>query len=595
MEKRLLLFFAIAFLIITQWPRLFPPPEPAPSPADVTSSQAGPEEAPRTAGTSAEADATSSEGAEKQPAEGSAVGESEGATASATAGPARMAEQEQPVVIETDRYRLELSNRGGRLVSATLRDYLDDDGKPYELVDRRAAEQVGTYPLDVVLESAARTEEIRRALFVVEGDLGKVALSGSESATVTLSFADGKGLEVKKRLELRGDDYALDVTVSVQEHGQEVGKRVVFGPGLGAEVAASRYVSVEKGVVVSRHEVQLFAAKDLEEGVSGIDIEATGVASHYFAALMLPKSAGLYGSRLERRSVPAEIPEPKPGEKKPPPSNKQLDVILASLDAPREAASFQLFLGPKKLELLESLRPGLSRIIEFGSWMRYPALLLRAGLMWLYQVVGNYGWAVILLTLVINLALLPLKHYSFVSMRKMQKLAPQIQRIKEKYKKVKATDPRSQHMNQEIMTLYKDHNVSPVSGCLPMVLMIPFFFAFYRLLMASIELRQAPFIFWIHDLSKYDPYFVLPVLMGMTQLAIQRMTPQTTADPMQAKIMQFMPVMFTFILAWAPSGLVLYWFSNNLVSVGQQVVTNRLLQSQEDDDGDNGKKRKSKK
>lgn len=126
-----------------------------------------------------------------------------------------------------------------------------------------------------------------------------------------------------------------------------------------------------------------------------------------------------------------------------------------------------------------------------------------------------------------------------------------------------------------------------------MLLMIPFFFAFYRLLMASVELRQAPFIFWIHDLSKYDPYFVLPILMGVTQVAIQRMTPQTTADPVQAKIMQFMPIMFTFILAWAPSGLVLYWFSNNLASVAQQVLTNRLLQRHEEEEGSkSGKKTK---
>jgi YidC/Oxa1 family membrane protein insertase len=170
-------------------------------------------------------------------------------------------------------------------------------------------------------------------------------------------------------------------------------------------------------------------------------------------------------------------------------------------------------------------------------------------------------------------------------MRKMQKLAPQIQRIRDRYKKVKPTDPRYQQMNQEIMTLYKEHKVNPVSGCLPMLLMIPFFFAFYRLLMASIELRHAPFLLWIQDLSQFDPYFVLPILMGVSQIAIQRMTPQTTVDPVQAKIMQFMPIMFTFILAKAPAGLVLYWFSNNLVSMVQQVVTNRWLGRTEDGEG----------
>jgi YidC/Oxa1 family membrane protein insertase len=147
-------------------------------------------------------------------------------------------------------------------------------------------------------------------------------------------------------------------------------------------------------------------------------------------------------------------------------------------------------------------------------------------------------------------------------------------------------------MNQEIMGVYKEHKVSPVSGCLPMLLMIPFFFAFYRLLMASIELRQAPFLGWIHDLSQHDPFFVLPILMGVSQLVITRMTPQTSADPVQAKMMQFMPVVFTFILAWAPAGLVLYWFSNNLVSMGQQVATNRFLQHREEGAAEGARKGK---
>jgi YidC/Oxa1 family membrane protein insertase len=222
-------------------------------------------------------------------------------------------------------------------------------------------------------------------------------------------------------------------------------------------------------------------------------------------------------------------------------------------------------------------------------------MLLRAGLIALYERVGNWGWAIVLLTLVINLLLVPLKHYSFVSMRKMQKLAPQIQRIKDRYKKVKPTDPRYQQMNQEIMGLYKEHKVNPVSGCLPMLLMIPFFFAFYRLLMASIELRQAPFLLWIHDLSQFDPYFVLPILMGASQLVIQHMTPQTTVDPVQAKILKLMPIMFTFILAWAPAGLVLYWFSNNIVSMVQQILTNKWLSRGDGEDGQRGAKAEKKK
>ena len=156
----------------------------------------------------------------------------------------------------------------------------------------------------------------------------------------------------------------------------------------------------------------------------------------------------------------------------------------------------------------------------------------------------------------------------------------QIKRVQEKYRSLKPTDPKRKEMNQEMVALYREHNVSPIGGCLPMLLMIPFFFAFYRLLAVSVELRHAPFVFWVQDLSREDPYFILPILMGASQLVMQRMT-TTQVEGIQAKIMMFMPVVFTLILAWAPSGLVLYWFANNLISMGQQAVTIRIMDRRE--------------
>jgi YidC/Oxa1 family membrane protein insertase len=572
MEKRLLLFFAVTFLLVSLWPRLFPPaapPLPSSSPVDVAEPASGPK---------------GGEPAGSQPGpEGLPAREGE-AGAPAVAEEVVSAASEERIVIETEVYRLTFSNRGARLVSARLKAHDDDTGEPYELVSLVASEHTGSYPLDVRIASAPQSEELRSALFTVE-KAGPLSISGSETTELRFSWANGKGLEVTKRLRFDGSSYGIDVEVSVRERGQEIPKEILYGPSLGPEVAQSKYVGVQKGVIASRGNVELFAASALDEGGTGVDVEAAGVSAHYFAALMLPEPGGLYGARLSKTTLPVASGE----DGKP---RKEHDVITASLEAPGTPAAFHLFLGPKKLELLEQLHPGLSRIIEFGSWMRYPALLLRTGLVRLHELVGNWGWAIVLLTLVINLLLVPLKHYSFVSMRRMQKLAPQIQRIKDRYKKVKPTDPRYQQMNQEIMNVYKEHKVSPVSGCLPMLLMIPFFFAFYRLLMSSIELRHAPFVFWIHDLSQFDPYFVLPILMGMSQIFIQRMTPQTTVDPVQAKIMQFMPIMFTFILAWAPAGLVLYWFSNNLVSMVQQVVTNRWLMKGEDEGGSQGAKAK---
>ena len=563
MEKRLLLFFAVTFLIVSMWWRIFPPPEPV----DVETPPSS--EAPSTT----EDVPVPSTGAPRErimaPLDGEA--EKSGPSATIPAYEKRGATLEQKVVVETDLYRMEMTNLGARITHWTLADYEDGTGAPYEMVAQHAASVVGVAPLDVRLEGETSNGRLSEALFEV-ASLRNIRLRAGEQGEILFVWADGKGLSVEKRLVATGGNYEVAVEISAREAGREIGKRVLYGPGIGDEERLGRYVGVEKGVVVSRGEVELFTAGEIEEGEGdGVSVTATGVASHYFTGLMLPSSEGLYGSSFEKAKVPA-----REGE------SKDRDVITAVLDAPRSPARFTLYVGPKKLEALEVLAPGMGRIIEFGDWMRAPALLLRMGLMKINTFVGNYGWSIVLLTVAINVLLLPLKHYSFVSMRRMQKLSPQIQHIRDRYKKVKPTDPRYQNMNKEIMGLYKEHKVSPVSGCLPMLLMIPFFFAFYRLLMASIELRHAPFLFWIGDLSQHDPFFFLPIMMGVSQVVIQRMTPQTSADPMQAKIMQFMPIMFTFILAWAPSGLVLYWFSNNLVSMGQQTVTNRFLKDREE-------------
>jgi YidC/Oxa1 family membrane protein insertase len=341
---------------------------------------------------------------------------------------------------------------------------------------------------------------------------------------------------------------------------------------------SGRYVQPDKGFIKAGGEIAFFDAGDIEDGEgASVAVGAVGISSHYFTALMLPPTGSGYGARLSLDTL-----EPIQAEEKP------RNLMTAALEVPDTPAVFELFVGPKEHDRLAALGPGLEYVIEYGSWMKYLALPLRKGLLWIHGYVGNYGWSIVLLTILINIALVPLKHHSYVSMRKMQKLSPQIKKIQERYKKLKPTDPKQQEKNKEIYALYQEHNVSPMSGCLPMVLMIPFFFAFYRLLMVSIELRHAPWVLWIHDLSVNDPYFVLPILMGVTQIAIQKMSPQTSADPMQAKMMMFMPVLFIFILAWAPAGLVLYWFVNNLVSIGQQTVTNRYIRNK--NKGDNSPK-----
>jgi YidC/Oxa1 family membrane protein insertase len=233
------------------------------------------------------------------------------------------------------------------------------------------------------------------------------------------------------------------------------------------------------------------------------------------------------------------------------------------------------FMGPKDFDVLAGVDRNLVRAIDFGmfSWLVVP--LLRA-LKWVNGYLGNYGWSIIALTVIINLVMFPLRHKSVVSMRKMQDLQPEVKGIQERYAKLKMSDPARQKMNVELMNLYRERGVNPASGCVPMLLTLPVLFAFYAMLSVAIELRGAPFVGWIHDLSAHDPLYITPILMGITMFVQQWMTP-TTADPVQQKMMMFMPLVFTSMFVWAPSGLVLYWTVSNLWAIGQQALTNRLI------------------
>ena len=213
-------------------------------------------------------------------------------------------------------------------------------------------------------------------------------------------------------------------------------------------------------------------------------------------------------------------------------------------------------------------------MIDFG-WLSVLVVPLHRTLKWIYGFLGNYGWSIILLTVMINIVIFPLRHKSVVSMRKMQELQPEMKAIQARYADLKATDPGKQKMNQEVMELYRKHGANPASGCLPMLLTMPILFAFYRLLSMAIEMRGAPFMFWITDLSMHDPFYVTPVIMGASMVVQQRLQP-SAADPTQQKIMMLMPVMFTFMFLWAPGGLVIYWLTSNVIGIGQTVITNRL-------------------
>ncbi len=236
---------------------------------------------------------------------------------------------------------------------------------------------------------------------------------------------------------------------------------------------------------------------------------------------------------------------------------------------------FSGYVGPKEYKVLKNINPVLTNAIEYG-WFTFAAKPLFALLSWLHGIFGNWGWAIIGLVTIIRALLYPLTYKGMMSMQKIKDLAPKLKEIKEKYK----NDP--QRMNAATMEMYKKHGANPLGGCLPMLLQIPVFFAIYRVLLNAVELQGAPWILWITDLSRMDQFYILPLLMGASMYFQQRMTPTNFTDPMQEKVMKFLPVIFTFFFITFPSGLVLYWFVNNLFSIGQQFIVNTQYQNAKD-------------
>ena len=295
--------------------------------------------------------------------------------------------------------------------------------------------------------------------------------------------------------------------------------------------------------------------------------EFAGVDTHYFM------STAVKPGTAELGYYPLSVPS-KTGDIAL--SREYVGYDIRVQSTPDGPATTRFFVGPKHFETLKQTDPDLVRAIWFGMFAFLSVPLLSA-LNWVNGFIGNYGWSIIALTFIINAAMFPLRHKSNVSMRKMQAIQPQVKAIQDRYKNLKATDPARQKMNTEMMELYRQKGVNPASGCVPMLLTFPVLLAFYSLLSEAIELRNAPFIWWIHDLAAPDPFYVTPILMGASQVLQQKMMPMTGADPVQQKMMLFMPILFTFLFLTSPAGLALYWFASNVLVIGQQLLTNRMI------------------
>ena len=562
MERRLLLVFALTFLVIV----LFQPvlkrylPQPASPPAQ-NQMQAAPANNPPAA-TQSQAPAP----------------------VMRPANATKQAPSESELVVENDFYKVTLTNRGGQVKSWILKKYDDDNGHPLDLVNAAAAAKYG-YPLSLWTYDENLRNKLNSVLYVASPDREPQSNALSKTfnapAQIGLEYAD-QDLTVRKVVRF-DHGYVIHIEASVLLRGSPVAAFPAWPAGLGDQTTLASYHSGQVEYQYNNNTEHLDLKKISGGGTLHGPFNWAGVSDSYFAGTFIPDT--VESTSLITLRNPLDVPKDpqKPGE------TQQADVLGVAVGSPSGPTSERIYVGPKSLDVLESIpvptingaEKDLRAVVNFGFWGAI-ARPLFLWLRWTYRHwVPNWGWAIVIQTAIITLALLPLRISQMKSALKMQKAAPQIKAIQEKYKKYSMRDPRKQEMNKEITDLYKREGVNPIGGCLPLVIQLPFIFAYYKMLSAAIELRHAHWL-WIHDLSSRDPLFILPILLVISMVATQRMTPQAGMDPAQQKMMNIMmPLMMGFIFFNLASGLNLYYSLSNLISIAQQSIMNRTALGRE--------------
>ncbi len=507
MDKRSLLALglAMAVLIIYQLVFIKPPPEQATQQAQAVNAPAP----------SAPAPAPAVAGA---PEERPAVPEPE--------------QVEKIVTVDTDLYTATFSSRGGTVRSWTLKDYKDNDGFDASLLREGG-------PFDSLAIGWAGDYSVSNQNFALTGS--DLWLDSSKpTGTIVFEYFTPR-YSIRRTFTFYHDRYQVDIRDEVKGTG---GYQITLGGELGIHKKKATYAHVGPVLLQGTDREEFKFSKIKEARIFTEDVKWIAIEDKYFCAALVPK-----GKVLEAKVY------------------RRADSAAISFKGVEGVNEFSLYVGPKKQEDLAVVGGGLEHIVDFGFFS-----ILSRPIFWIlkycYSVVGNYGWAIVLLTIIVRVPFLPLVHKGQKSMKRLQKVQPLMQQVREKYKK----DPK--RMQQEMMAIYKKHKVNPMGGCLPMLVQIPVFFALYKVLMVAIELRGAPWALWITDLSAKDPYYILPIVMGISMVVQQKMTP-TSGDPKQQKLMMFMPVIFTFLFLNFASGLVLYWLVNNLLAIGQQLYVNR--------------------
>ena len=565
MDKKVLLAAALSIFILLMWGTIFPPPQKPVAPVEQV--EGGLPQAEAGTPTPYEPREPYRSG-EVTPAD---EGDTEVEYAEAVKASART------ILVETDIYLVELTNEGGRAVSWKLRDQLDQHGEPLELLPKYT--EAAPMPLELRVDDPLLTRMLNEAYYEVE----QSTLSAG-TKLVRFRWSDGRGLTADKSFTFHDGSYLVDVEVDVIDRGRRLPAELSIGPGFGAQEESSSYyyeawVWDRAGEAVHEQKGKRHGYDAEAIGLSG-ESRWAGLEDQYFAALVLPD---LEGAPIRISVTPVELQRlPFPGsddETKP-----QTEVVL-SVIVPEDGA--ELYIGPKQYRLLETLNLGLEEVVWFfsNSFLAWISKQIYFGLLWLYaNVVHNYGAAIVLATFILRLMLFPVNQYSMVRMKKtqieMSRLQPKIKSIRSRYKDKKDAESRGK-MNQEMMELYKQEGVNPmggVTGCLPMLAQFPILIGFYGMLTVAVELRGAPFFGWIQDLSRADPLYITPLLMGVSMFVQQFMAMSKVKDPMQQqqqRFMMIMPVVFTVICVNLPSGLVLYWFVNNVLGIGQQWLVNR--------------------
>jgi YidC/Oxa1 family membrane protein insertase len=474
---------------------------------------------------------------------------------------------ERNVVVESLLNRVELTNRGGVVRSWELKKYLTDEKppRPQDLVNVDAAKELG-WPLSIVMNDPTLEAEANNALYQITPSSPQVPAP----ATVTMQWSDGH-LSVTKTLKF-SQDYQTAIEATVLVDGKPVpfaiawrgqfGDRAVYQA---PQLLTAFYKQAGKLNLLQYRKLGTQGEQTKPLDVGG-PVDFAGIQDQFFAATFMPAGSDIaFWDWTQWHHYTAN-------------NQTQVDPEAQVAVGPVTPGTLEanVFVGPKDLAVLSAQKPSLEELINYG-WTGIIAKPLLFALQWMYRFIPDYGWVIVIFTVLLNTVLLPVKIWSFKSARKMQVVAPEIKAIQDRYKKYSMRDPRKQKMNEEVMAVYQREGINPVGSCLPMLVQLPILWAFYRTLAYSIELRHAPWGYtWIHDLAARDPYYILPIAMAVTMFLMQKLTPMPAGvDPAQQRMMLLMPILFVVIFFRYASGLNLYYFTANFVGAAQQWYLNR--------------------